>query len=136
MPIDFLGYRYFAMWIRLFIAILALLLCVFVSRADTVAPNLDRLHWPPGPIMAKPSWRSGRFNQNPFAAQLLISRITSLTTPGPPPRFRARNKGRRTYFSGLKEFFIAANSSVRGLAVPASHMLRIPLDVPMRDAIL
>jgi hypothetical protein len=36
----------------------------------------------------------------------------------------------------LRHSSIAANCSALGLAVPESHMLRIPPDVPMRDAIL
>jgi len=36
----------------------------------------------------------------------------------------------------LRNFSIASNSSGPGLALSESHMLRIPPDVPMRDAIL
>ena len=48
---------------------------------------------------------------------------------------RARNKRCATYSSALKTFSIAANSSACNLALPTSHMLSIPADVPVRDAI-
>jgi hypothetical protein len=46
------------------------------------------------------------------------------------------NQKTRKYFSALKEFFDRSQFFCRGLAVPASHMLRIPPDVPTREAIL
>jgi hypothetical protein len=47
---------------------------------------------------ANPLRHFGSLNQDPIAGQLHLSRITSLATPAPPPRFRARKQKTRSIF--------------------------------------
>ena len=99
-----------------------------------------------GPIHAKKIGVCRREGQLAKLEHKKVS-ITNKQLPGRGGGLRGLNNprnGARLRFANyrvstgcaLRNFSIASNSSGRGLVVSASHMLRIPPDVPMRDAIL